>query len=178
MINPTAIPTCLHEVLERREMRVKQQQELLKRYSCVLISFTVNMPGPIKMNEASRTVMDAGLDALKAACVFADWPILDCQKISENTGPEAIIAVDLKDPFLLKEAMISLEIHHPLGRLMDLDVIDTNGKIISPRGTKLPRRRCFLCEQEAVICARSQRHDMTSLVQKIEELTNDYKSIA
>lgn len=174
MINSIDSSVTLNEVLDRREARVKQQQALLKRYACPLVSFTVNMPGPVKMNETSLAVMSAGLEALKTACVFAGWTIVNSLEINENTGPEAIISVDLQSAMLLKERMMSIETDHPLGRLMDLDVIDTDGRIVSIRGTKQPRRKCFLCEEDAVICARSKKHDIDSLVQKIKELTYDY----
>ena len=41
----------LQQMLNRREQRAIQQQEFLKKYSCPLVSFSMNIPGPIKTNE-------------------------------------------------------------------------------------------------------------------------------
>ncbi|CSA56393.1 CitX protein [Vibrio cholerae] len=73
---------------------------------------------------------------------------------------------------------MKIEREHPLGRLMDLDVIDVDGHIISRQGAQLPRRRCLLCERDAVICARSRRHSVEALLAKIEEMTHDYSCCA
>ncbi len=174
----TDCPVSLHEMLNRKEARVKQQREWLRRHSRPIVSFTVNMPGPVKMNHASRTVMKAGLDAIKEACNASGWKVLGIQKCYENTGPEAIFSIDISSATLLKKAMMTIERRHPLGRLMDLDVLDVSGNIISRRSVNLPARRCLLCEQDAVICARSRRHDLASLLEKIEEITNDYECCA
>lgn len=168
----------LNELLDRKETRVKQQQEWLKRHSLPIVSFTVNMPGPVKMNASSRIVMKAGLAAIRALCAKQGWEIIGSQKIVENTGPEAIVSINAPSASLLKKAMMEIENHHQLGRLMDLDVIDVRGKTVSRDGVNQPRRRCFLCEEEAKVCARSRRHDLKELLAKIEEMTHEYECYA
>ncbi|MBF8999107.1 MULTISPECIES: citrate lyase holo-[acyl-carrier protein] synthase [Vibrio] len=168
----------LNEMLDRKETRVKQQQEWLKRHSLPIVSFTVNMPGPVKMNQSSRIVMNTGLEAIKSMCQQQGWTIVGSQKVIENTGPEAFFSIQAPSASLLKKAMMNIESNHPLGRLMDLDVIDVDGKIISREGTQMARRRCLICNEDAKVCARSRRHDLATLLAKIEEMTHDYECYA
>ena len=62
--------------------------------------------------------------------------------------------------------MCDIEDTHPLGRIFDIDVIDTDG-------TKLSRdsfRKCILCDCQAQECARSRRHSVDEMFQAITEL--------
>ncbi|CAG9297416.1 citrate lyase holo-[acyl-carrier protein] synthase [Celerinatantimonas diazotrophica] len=165
----------LNEMLARKETRVKQQQEWLKCHSLPLVSFTVNIPGSVKMNSSSQIVMKAGLKAIKKMSQQQGWLIVDCQKVMENTGPEAFIVIQAPSVQLLKKAMMTIETDHPLGRLMDLDVIDVDGKIISREDEQIAKRRCLICDEDAKVCARSRRHDLATLLAKIEQMTHDYE---
>lgn len=62
------LSVSLDQLLLRKEVRVRQQGEWLKRHSLPLVSFTVNMPGAVKLNAASQTVMDAGMRAIQELC--------------------------------------------------------------------------------------------------------------
>lgn len=168
----------LNEMLARKETRVKQQQEWLECHSLAMVSFTVNMPGPVKMNHASQVIIKAGLEAIERTCEEQGWMIEACQMVQENTGPEAFVAIHEPSATQLKKAMMSIEIAHPLGRLMDLDVIDLDGKTISREETQQPRRRCLICDDDAKVCARSRRHDLAMLLAKIKQMTHDYECYA
>ncbi|MGO1298590.1 MAG: citrate lyase holo-[acyl-carrier protein] synthase [Vibrio sp.] len=175
MAIPIDVEVGLSDLMKRRAVRGDQQLAWIKRHTLPVVSFRINMPGPIKMNRSSLKVMNAGLQAVRKMCAENSWKIVGSQKINEKTGPETMICIQAPSATLLKKAMMNIENHHPLGRLMDLDVIDVNGKVISRQGVQLPRRRCFLCEKDAKLCARSRRHDLSELMRFIEEMTSDYE---
>ena len=50
----------LLEILEARERRVARQQELLGRYGGPLISFTMNIAGPVKDSPLIRRAFGMG----------------------------------------------------------------------------------------------------------------------
>ncbi|MGL4380534.1 MAG: citrate lyase holo-[acyl-carrier protein] synthase [Vibrio sp.] len=166
----------LDQLLLRKELRVRQQGEWRQRHLLPLISFTVNMPGSVKLNSASQIVMDAGIQAIQDRSQQAGWPLVAYQLLVEKTGLEAFMVVRVSSASLLKKVMMQIEHEHPLGRLMDIDVLDVEGHIISRQGVQLPRRRCLLCERDAVICARSRQHSSAALLAKIEEMIHDYTS--
>lgn len=160
----------LDDVLSNKEARVKRQGEWLKRHSLPLLSFTVNMPGPQKMTECTERIFEQGVHAIQAICLEKGWSMAGRQLLRQVTGPEALFAVQAPNAMALKRAMIEIENNHRLGRLMDLDVIDVDGKIISRKGQGMTRRKCLICEQDAVICARSRKHDLQTLVSHKESM--------
>ena len=50
----------IEEVLMCRERRVDIQNEMIKKYNIPLISFTMNIPGPIKTNQQIKKAFDIG----------------------------------------------------------------------------------------------------------------------
>ncbi|MFP4286372.1 MAG: triphosphoribosyl-dephospho-CoA synthase [Candidatus Izemoplasmataceae bacterium] len=56
-------------------------------------------------------------------------------------------------PLILKKMTSYLEEHHPLGRLVDLDVYQSSKAL-----SRTKPRTCYLCEADAHYCARSQNH--------------------
>lgn len=54
----------LSELLDSREKRAMHQQELLKRDNSLLVSVTLNIPGPVKDRPIYRKVMDIALERL------------------------------------------------------------------------------------------------------------------
>jgi holo-ACP synthase len=170
-MNKTSVE--LTEVLANKEARVKRQCEWLQRHSLPLISFTVNMPGPEKMTVISKRVFLQGVTALEHTCKMQGWTVIDEQILWQKTGPEGIFVIGCDNAMRLKKQMMAIECTHPLGRLMDLDVLDASGHIISRQGQQMPRRKCLLCDDDAAVCSRSRKHPLSALVHRIEEIAHD-----
>ena len=167
----SGIPVELPAMLAGREARAARQEAWLKEYACPLISFTLNIPGPIKTSAELRRAFDAGLTALEEQLRAAHLPCIAQTECHEVTGDEAMLAVD-GDAASIKAITSTLEEQHPLGRLFDLDVLAADG-------TKLSRptpRRCLLCAEQAQVCARSRRHSVEELTAEIERLLTAYLS--
>lgn len=168
-------PVELCELLARKEFRAQEQLRIIKERENPIISFTINMPGAVKLNEESCFVFDRGVDEIQQLCHSEGWTICTQEIHYENTGPEAIFSIDTVSPSMLKKQMLKIENHHPLGRIMDLDVLDTQGKIISRQAYDLSPRTCLLCEGAARICARSRQHSVDDLLARIKEMIDEYK---
>lgn len=179
----------LAEVLERREARVLQVQDLLQRHATV-VCFKLNIPGPVKNNASIQALFVQGLRALRASWPHKDrktspaappplstaletgtdpgllaW---DWEQALPNlpTGPEYFLASSLPAD-LVKHLMVNLE-ETPLGRLYDIDVFGPQGQI-SRTDLGLPLRSCFLCERPAPACARSRRHSLGELLGWVDQ---------
>lgn len=174
--NASSVEITLAELLERKELRMKQQQEWLRRHSYPLISFTVNMPGPVKLNQSSYLVMQAAFDAIELVCSEHNWQIMDFLQTIQNTGPEFLLVIKEVSVVTLKKAMVSIEENHPLGRLMDIDVLDQSGQIYSRQEYGKNSRRCLICGEDAKICARSRQHSLPLLIATIKEMVDAYGS--
>ena len=134
-------------VLAARDRRAACQQELLTSYGRPLISFTMNIAGPVKRTALIERGFDVGLSRLETQLRACHAAVLHRQIVREDTGCEAIYVVDFSAA-RLKELCVALEECDDLGRLYDLDVLDCDG-------TKLQReveRGCLICGKSGKGC--------------------------
>ena len=126
------------------------------------------LPGPEKRNALSLKIARAGVEAIEKRFnpVFRETNDLE-------TGFEGFFIVD-GQPLEVKRAAAELEDTHPLGRLMDLDVIGPEGPI-GRASIGLQERRCLLCENPARYCMRAGSHTQDELMVKIKQLVSSYE---
>lgn len=155
----------LPQMLAAREKRFCLQQELLQKHHCPLISFCLNIPGPVKTNSKLSALFVAGLQAISDSLAKAQLNPIASHETHASTGDEALLVVDAS-PALLKELMTKIEESNPLGRLFDIDVLDRDGNKLS----RTTPRRCLLCNEQAQACARSRRHSVEELTNYIAEI--------
>lgn len=156
----------LEQLLEGRDERAAFQKELMERYGLPLVSFTVNMPGKIKLCERSERIHQSGVAVIRDALAghIAYW-----KRRAPVTGPEGFFVCDLPAEEI-KRRMCALEESHPLGRLFDIDVLRAPGVQLSREELGFPKRKCLLCGGDGVLCARSRAHPLPELLLKIDGL--------
>lgn len=142
-------------MLLARDRRASRQAALLSRYGRPVISFTMNIAGPVKESPLIRYAFRSGLRQLEA---------LPCAQlcrevIFEPTGPEALLVYETQDARLLKAFCIRLESEGEAGRLFDLDVLDANGEKLS----RETGRTCLVCGGPVSVCSRSRAHGLEAI---------------
>ena len=145
----------LEQMLLARDRRASRQAALLSRYGRPVISFTMNIAGPVKDSPLIRYAFRSGLRKLEA---------LPCAQlcrevIFEPTGPEALLVYETQDARLLKAFCMRLESEGEAGRLFDLDVLDANGEKLS----RETGRTCLVCGGPVSICSRSRAHGLEAI---------------
>lgn len=155
----------LAAMLRWRESRAALQRELTEKHHAPLLSFCLNIPGPVKTNGELLRLFHLGLALIKEQLHGMNASVLEEKERHADAGDECLMALR-GNALLIKEKMTALEEHHPLGRLFDIDVMDTDGKKLS---RPIPRR-CLLCGEQAQVCARSRRHSLEELTEKIEDM--------
>ena len=90
--------------------------------------------------------------------------------MEEAAGYAAVCLTKEQDPYSVKRAAIRLEESHPLGRLWDIDVFQDSPEAVSRETVGAERRTCLLCGRDAKECARSRRHDIRKLQDKVTEI--------
>lgn len=156
----------LEQLLKSRDRRFAFQQKLLEEYpGSTVVCFTVQLPGPQKRSALSAAIAKAGLEALDGVL----GPVFETRDL--ETGFEAYYLVR-KAPLEVKRLCCKLEGEHPLGRLMDIDVIGPQGPV-SRTELGLEERRCLLCVQPARVCMRARSHTTEELLRKIEQMVYD-----
>lgn len=157
----------LQEILNAREDRVRRQQELLATYKKPLICFTMNIPGPVKLDRDVSIGFFVGCRLLRDA--LPREGILYARECRAHTGCEAYYVVDLSAKEL-KQLTVELEDSSPVGRLFDMDVLDIDGTKLSRESLGFPRRKCLLCENDAVLCAGRRAHPLEQLKDRTDFL--------
>jgi len=188
------MPVTLADLLDSRDKRVKHQKDLLGAYpGKSLLCLTVQLPGPEKRNATSLKIAKAGVEAVRKAFLPEYEELKDLE-----TGYEAFFLVDLPAEEA-KRMACEIEDSHPLGRLMDIDVIHTappvSGNYFSQGFAKnqfpetstkptrivgradigLEARRCLLSDNEVRYCMRAKTHSKEELLRRIEQMLKEYE---
>ena len=159
------IEVGIEEILDCREKRVTIQNEMIKKYNKPVISFTMNIPGPIKINNEIKKAFDIGKNLILENLKENNIKVLEIQELNENTGNELFISINsLAEK--IKNITVAIEESCELGRLFDIDVIDINFEKLSRKSF----RKCLICEEQAQECGRSRKHSVKELQDKIEEI--------
>ena len=178
------LEATLTEILNAREERMREQKEMISLYGKPLVSFTMNIAGPVKNSLLIQKAFEEGMAQLDKRLKANKFKVIECRQKRAVTGCEALYAVSLEDAkqmssgssaadeeaVLLKSICISIEEGSGLGRLFDMDVI-------SPEGRKLERaveRKCLICGASGKGCASRRIHSVSELMEKTKEIISAY----
>ena len=103
------VNVTLEEILCARDARAAAQRRLLRTYRLPLVSFTMNIAGPVKFSPLIELAFDAGLEALRTAL---GQPVA-AEIIRPATGCEALLVYD-RPAAALKAACLTLETATPV----------------------------------------------------------------
>lgn len=159
------VNVTLEDILRARDTRADAQRRLLQACRLPLVSFTMNIAGPVKSAPLIELAFDAGLEALYAAL---GRPAA-AEIVRPATGCEALLVYD-RSAAELKDACLALETAAPIGRLYDLDVLDEDGGKLS---RPVPRT-CLICGGPVTVCSRSRAHGLDAIVGRTNEILADF----
>ena len=155
----------LEQLLRSRDERAALQQSFLQEHpEGTLLCLTVQLPGEVKRDERSLRVAESAVEAIREM-----FPERKAELLRDlPTGFEGYFVVPL-EPLDAKRAAIGIEDEHPLGRLMDIDVITADGPV-SRSAVGAPERRCLICSQPARYCMRARSHSPEELLAAIDRI--------
>ncbi len=153
------------DILEQREKRQADVFKRLEAYDCVIM-IKVNYPGNQKLNAYTFYVAHTIIKHLITQ--------LDLS-FDITYSVEGVIAItqSTRDGIKCKHVCVSIESNHPLGRLIDLDVYTKQGQIKRTDLGYSPRK-CYICEDVAVGCVRSQKHPIHKIKHYFHQLVIDH----
>lgn len=152
----------LMQMLEARDNRVLEQQRLLNQFGKPIICFTMNIPGPVKDSPLIRRAFRFGCDTLNHR--LPKNRVLYSAASSAVTGCQAMYAVDM-DALSLKRLCTAIEDETGLGRLFDMDVLDTDGGKLDRDLVGGKSRDCIVCGAAGRGCASRRIHSVEQLQQ-------------
>ena len=157
----------LQEILAAREERVRRQQQLLKQWASPLVSFTMNIAGPVKNSPLIRRGFWEGLARLEKA--LPPEKLLFREESDLPTGCQAFLSVAMPSE-QLKAICISIEEQDALGRLFDMDVLDADGGKPERGG----QRGCLVCGAPGRGCAARRVHSVEQLQAATGQILEDF----
>ena len=162
-------PVSVEEMALCREARSSRQRALIREHGLPVISFTLNIAGPVKYSPAAETCFNIGVSELKAALARFNAVLVHEEYRIESTGCEALFVYRGLNAKLIKAVAVKVEDSTSFARLFDIDVIDKDGhKLERPKP-----RKCLICDNNAVSCARSRAHSVEELQKKTGELLRE-----
>ena len=81
----------LEQVLAARDARTQRQNALMERYHMPVISFSMNIPGPVKDTPLIRRAYDTGRDALLGVLKN------ECVKVLRKEENQASYLIDMSE---------------------------------------------------------------------------------
>ncbi len=165
--------TNLHSILAAKEERSARIEHLLGDGSSSLVAATMNIPGPRKSSNLINRAFDLALQDLLVELGCSHLFLL--HKESGLAGPYALFLIkDTIQPLQMKARLVAFENTHPIGRWLDLDVYLKKGTVLGRDELDLPRRRCFLCDEEATVCRRTAKHSLEQVCAFTEQNLQAY----
>ena len=171
------LEVTLAEMLEARERRAARQRELLGRFGGPLISFTMNIAGPVKDSPLIRRAFDQGCRELKAALEAADVPVLCWQEERAVTGCQLYCAAG-GEALAVKGICAAIEDGSALGRLFDMDVLRRDGTKLDREEVGGGDRRCIVCGAAGRGCASRRLHTVPELQRATSRIMADHFAAA
>ncbi len=157
--------TEIDKILNGREERDSIKNKL-SATGCNLISLSLNIPGIPKSNQNLSAFFHLVKEQLKN-WLLANRIFIDQSKeivLNNAAGDYYIVPLQLNDydAKWLKQITEEFEITHSLGRFIDVDILNNNGKDVGSGKSK----KCFFCKKfPAIECRREQRHTIEELQQ-------------
>lgn len=151
--------TPLHQLLTAREERWLRRLALCQ--GGTVVTLTVNVPGPHKKDRRWQALWRQFCDELDSQ--LRRWPVKTSERKISAAGPEAHWVVDADSP-AVKNFLMDMEEQHPLGRLVDLDVMDCQGHVLGRAELGRASRPCLCCGFDGRSCAVAGRHSLSDVL--------------
>lgn len=164
----------LDNVLTLKEERFIRQRKLIQEYNLPIISFTMNIPGSQKTEDVIVSLHKRVSTLIKQKLISHNIDFIHEEALVTLLGPECILVVNGL-AHKVKKLMIEIEENNLIGRMLDIDVIDEELRVISRCDFGYKRRSCFLCSEEAITCMLNQTHSREELKKKIDEIIKTYQ---
>ena len=161
----------LEEMLAAREARSFRQMELNRQWGMTIISFSMNIPGPVKDAPIIRRGFQEG--CAKIAYRIPSERIKYQQIIQEKTGCEAAYVVDM-EPLAVKKITTAIEDEDRLGRLFDMDVLDENLNKLDREEVGGKSRDCIVCGAPGRGCASRRIHSVADLQRATHQILENH----
>ena len=156
----------IFQLLEEREKRVEKLRDLKLKYNAPCIFVRANYPGIEKTNEVTIGIVK---EIIKELDKIFNKEIIYMEKGISLEGPYGIFIIN-ENAKSIKLKTLGIEENHFLGRLVDIDIYGVKtDESISRLELGKSKRKCYICNEDAHNCVRSQKHSLEEVENYIKE---------
>jgi holo-ACP synthase len=157
-------------ILEDREKRYNNILDISRKYDLPVVCGKLNYPGKDKNTIEAYRGFEILLKIIKEK--FSMETVFS-KELKGFDGRSILAAVDMT-PEAIKKITVEIEDNSELGRIFDIDVYLNDGNSIGRDMINKPQRKCIICDEDARICVRSGKHDLNQIINRINEIINNY----
>lgn len=158
-----------NNILKARDMRWETLRMLAAMYpDRRLVTVCANIAGADKDTEAARRLIGWAEDKLRSLAA-----VLTVGAYGDAAGYIVFMA-SAEDIQRLKPAATDVEQYADYCRLLDIDVYDNDLNALSRTELGMSPRKCLLCGDNAADCARTRKHDISSIIDETNRLLDKF----
>lgn len=161
----------LEQMLEAREQRAWRLFSLNKQWGLPMVSFSMNIPGPVKVSPLIRRGFREGCAALEHR--LPKGVVKHKELIDAVTGCEGVWVVDM-DAVKLKAITTAIEDANSLGRLFDMDIIGLDLQKLDREAVGGGSRDCIVCGAPGRGCASRRIHSVEQLQHSTDRILRSH----
>lgn len=166
----------LLKVLDAKEQRWNMRKLLTEKWQSSLITVTLCIPIKFRTNDEFWILFHQLCKTFESLLISNNNQILFQSYIQSDDGPVFFIATKTEAK-KIKKICVEAEENIPGGRMLDIDVMDSDGTPIGRSDIGLPPRRCFVCENPAALCVSRKLHSQVEVFTHVEKIKEQIKGL-
>ncbi len=152
--------------LRQKEIKAMMINQYIEANKVTVVSMRLNIPGPEKKPDWSNKLFEMGSRVLEQHLNKMGYAYDTILETNASQYYEHLMILAVKGSAItIKQQMIELENSSEIGRILDIDVMDSDGNCLSRSDFKMEQRQCYLCHNAANVCRREQRHSKEALTE-------------
>ena len=164
----------LKKVLEAREERWQYRQNLATGWNGAVISITLCVPHRFRTHPDFGAVFSRLCTKFEESLTRGEILGEKAGELDGADGPARFYRVR-GEVSKLKALCVAGEEQLPGGRMLDIDLMDEQGRPVGREDVGLPPRRCFVCGSPAADCVSRRLHSRQQVEDRVLELYEQAK---
>lgn len=166
----------LLKVLDAREQRWEMRKALAEKCKSSIITVTLCVPLSFRMKDEFYQIF------LKLCKVFYEKLIIADNRahsegfIRSDDGPVFFISTKAEAKEI-KKICAQAEETIPGGRMLDIDVMDSDKIQLSRSDIGLPPRKCFICDNPSSVCVSRRLHSIDQISAYVDKLKKETEKL-
>ena len=159
----------LLKVLDAREERWIRRRMIVQKNKRCLITVTLCVPFNYRTSDEFYEIFLNLCREFWDILIYKGYKVYSEGYMRNEDGPAFFVSTE-DNAFKIKKICAETEDTITGGRMLDIDVMDSEGNPISRSDIGLPPRKCFVCNKPASVCVSRKLHSSDEISAVVEQL--------